>query len=210
MFLATNEGAVGIGFNYAPAHKLDVVGDINTSDFYRVGGVKLGATATNWNILYGKNESERIRLGGSNNTNEYDAFTHTIKDGSTKYAEFTYGASTLRASDNQAAFTESGMVFQNNAGALQPFSSAAKKVHVFNVLSNVWAKSAIDSIGRWGIGTITPLEKVHISGGNLRIDDTYALRFGGVGFNTYQPTMQQTSYGLVAMVGKIRCYEMAY
>lgn len=180
----SNAGNISVGL-VSDAYKFNVAGDINTSTFYRIAGAKAAGTSTNWHLLYGKNESERIRLGGSNNTNEYNAFTHVFKDGGTKYADFTFGGTNLYAYGNMASFSESGIVFQDTLGALQNTTLAVRKFQLSTSWPTFGPKVTMDSIGRVGIGNTSPAYKADITG-DLRTTTSayFATSSGSVSIGT--------------------------
>ena len=75
---------------------------------------------------------------------------------------------TNTASEGFALFNANGM-FQINSGGIPNDTSGTNRI------------SIIGSSGNVGIGTTSPSTKLHVSGGDIRIDDTEQLQFGAGG-----------------------------
>jgi hypothetical protein len=184
-----SSGNVGIGTT-APAYKLDVNGDINTSGVYRRGGtagISLSCGASQ--VIKGAIVSGGIITAGSCAADETGGGGYWTLSGSNLYPNDTTWNVGIGGTNPQAKLDVRGRTYINpRAGFISPptidlaigdTDTGLNWISDGNlaIYTNNAERMRITSDGNVGIGTTSPVEKLQVAG-NVNIDNRLFVRSG--------------------------------
>jgi len=183
----TSNSRVGIGLAL-PLYKLDVVGDVNTSTVYRVGGTS-GATTTctSGNVLQNAVIAGGIVTGGSCIANGAGVTLQNVYDNSASPATIALSSTNLGFKIKDASTTVGGDLFsvQNNAGSTKYLNVTTSGASVAGTLSasGGFVGSSLD-LSSSGTLTIGGTNATTLSLGNGTSNTTLNIGGANTGYNS--------------------------